>query len=207
MERNYFCTLLCKLKVSEKPKSDDIYNCNERPSQATANPVGGKACSSTKGGLLCYIPNTYSIHKVSSLKFAYFQGNYPVTLLPPPRRLAPSLDLGTTWVRQPRSGSCHYPTAATKCNERPSQATANPVGGKACSSTKGGLLCYIPNTYSIHKVSSLKFAYFQGNYPVTQRLFFGIRSSVGILALPFRPLYSNISLLSFLLFLRDSHFS
>ena len=23
---------------------------------------------------LCYIPNTYSIHKVSSLKFAYFQG-------------------------------------------------------------------------------------------------------------------------------------
>ena len=90
------------------------------------------------------------------------KGGYPVTLLPPPRRLAPSLGLGTTWVRQPRSGSCHYPTAATKCNEQPKQATANPVGGKACSSTKGGLLRYIPNTYSIHKVSSLKFAYFQG---------------------------------------------
>ena len=48
--------------------------CNVQPSQATANPVDGKACSSTKGGLLRYIPNTYSIHKVSSLKFAYFQG-------------------------------------------------------------------------------------------------------------------------------------
>ena len=36
---------------------------------------------------------------------------------------------------------------------------------------------------------------------------FGERSSVGILALPLRPLYSNISLLSFLLFLRDSHFN
>ena len=90
------------------------------------------------------------------------KGGYPVTLLPPPRRLAPSLGLGTTWVVQPRSGSCHYPTAATKCNEQPKQATANRVGGKACSSTKGGLLRYIPNTYSIHKVSSLKFAYFQG---------------------------------------------
>ena len=48
--------------------------CNVQPSQATANPVDGKACSSTKGGLLRYILNTYSIHKVSSLKFAYFQG-------------------------------------------------------------------------------------------------------------------------------------
>ena len=42
------------------------YHCNERPSQTTANPVGGKACSSTKGGLLRYIVNTYSIHKVSN---------------------------------------------------------------------------------------------------------------------------------------------
>ena len=88
----------------------------------------------------------------------------------PLREDVPSLGLGATWVRQPRSGSCHCLTAATKCNEQPSQATANPVGGKACSSTKGGLLRYIPNTYSIHKVSSvklayLKFAYFQGRLP------------------------------------------
>ena len=55
----------------------------------------------------------------------FSKGGYPVTLLPPPRRLVPSLGLGTTWVRQPRSGSCHYPTAATKCNERPSKATVN----------------------------------------------------------------------------------
>ena len=129
--------------------------CNERSSQATANPVGGEACSSTKDGLLCYILNTQSIHKVSSLKFAYYKhstyfskGGYPFTLLPPPRRLAPSLGLGTTWVRQLSSGSCHHPTAATKCNVQPSKATANPVGGKACSSTKDGLLRYILNTQS-----------------------------------------------------------
>ena len=90
----------------------------------------------------------------------FYKGDYPVTLLPPPRRLVPSLGrvlslgLGTTWVRQLRSGSCHPPTAATKCNERPSEATANPVGGKSCSSTKGGLLRYILNTYSNHKVST-----------------------------------------------------
>ena len=39
-----------------------------------------------------------------------------------------------------------------------------------------------------------------------QRLTRGIRSSVGILALLFRPLYNNMSLLSRLRFLRDSHF-
>ena len=40
---------------------------------------------------------------------------------------------------------------------------------------------------------------------ILQHLVLGIRSSVGTLALPLSPLYSNISLLSFLLFLRDSH--
>ena len=84
----------------------------------------------------------------------FSKGGYPVTLLPPPRTLVPSLGLGTAWARQLRSGSCHYPTAATKCNIQPNQATANPVGGKSCSSTEGGLLRYIVNTYSIHKVSS-----------------------------------------------------
>ena len=39
------------------------------------------------------------------------------------------------------------------------------------------------------------------------RLIGGIRSSVGMLAAPFRPLYKRISLLSLLRFLRDSHFS
>ena len=87
---------------------------------------------------------------------------FPGEAIPSHWRLAPSLGLGTTWVRQLRSGSYHHPTAATKCNVQPILATANPVGGKACSSTKDGLLCYIPNTYSIHKVSSLEFAYFQG---------------------------------------------
>ena len=48
-----------------------LSNCNVQPRHATESPFGGIASSSTKGGLLRYIPNTYSIHKVSSLKFAY----------------------------------------------------------------------------------------------------------------------------------------
>ena len=82
----------------------------------------------------------------TALYTQHLKGGYPVTLLPPPRRLVPSLGLGTTWVRQLLSGSCHYPTAVTKCNEQPSRAKANPVGGKVCSSTKGGLLRYIYST-------------------------------------------------------------
>ena len=80
-KNTHFCLAavldLCKLQELSKVDSMSFkpdWFCNEHPSQATANPVGGKACSSTKGGLLRYIPNTYSIHKVSSLKFAYFQG-------------------------------------------------------------------------------------------------------------------------------------
>ena len=40
----------------------------------------------------------------------FYQGGYPVTLFPTPRRLAQSLGLGNTWVRQLQSGNCHYPT-------------------------------------------------------------------------------------------------
>ena len=56
---------------------------------ATANPVGGKACSSTKGGKLRYILNTYSIHKVSSLKFAYFQGRLSRHITSPSEKTRP----------------------------------------------------------------------------------------------------------------------
>ena len=79
----------------------------------------------------------------------FFQGRLSRHITSPSEKTGPDLCLGTTRVRQLRSGKCHYPTAAIKCNEQPSQATANPVGEKACSSTKGGLLRYILNTYSI----------------------------------------------------------
>ena len=79
----------------------------------------------------------------------FYQGRLPRHITPPPRRLVPSLGLGTTWVRQLRSGSCHHPTAATKCNEQPSQATANPVRGKACSPIKGGLLRLLASQSSV----------------------------------------------------------
>ena len=63
------------------------------------------------------------------------------------------------WVRQLRSGRCHYPTSATKCNVSLPQQQLNPVSGNACLTTKGGLLRYILYTYSFHEVLSLKFAY------------------------------------------------
>ena len=104
-------------------------------------------------------------------KFApmnFSKGGYPVALLPPPRRLVPSLGLGTTWVRQPRSGSCHYPTAATKCNEQPSQATTNPVGGKACSSIKV-VYCALYSTLTrFTKFAPTNFS--KGGYPVTSEM-------------------------------------
>ena len=65
-----------------------MYVCNVQPSRATANPVGGKACSSTNG-LLRYILNTYSIHKVSSLKFAYFQGRLSYHITSPSEKIRP----------------------------------------------------------------------------------------------------------------------
>ena len=105
----------------------------------------------------------------------FFQGRLSRHTTSPSEKTRPESWPGNTWVRQLRSGSCHHPTAATKCNVQPSQATANPVGGKACSSTKGGLLRYILNTYSIHKVSSLKFAYYKHliyrAYTLHQRIF------------------------------------
>ena len=141
--------------------------CNEQPSQATETPSVEKHAHPPRV-VYCaiYLTLTLSFEFLICILLpanmplirctnVFYKGDYPVTLLPPPRRLAPSLGLGTTWVRQLRSGSCHHPTAATKCNEQPSQATANPVGGKACSSTKGGLLRYIPNTYSKFRVSNL----------------------------------------------------
>ena len=89
----------------------------------------------------------------------FFQGRLSHHITSP-SEIVPSLGLGTTWVRQLRSGSFHHPTSdtnVTNSRAKPHQT----VGGKACSSTKGGLLRYIVNIYSIHKVSSLKFAYYK----------------------------------------------
>ena len=82
------------------------------------NPVSGKACSPTKGGLIClYLqpllePQTTEFVICISIYIRL----HVVTLLSPPRSLDPRLGLGITWVRQLRSGSWPYPTAATICN-------------------------------------------------------------------------------------------
>ena len=44
---------------------------------------------------------TSTEYAANTLHQRFSKGVYPVTLLPPPRRLVPSLGLGTTWVRQP----------------------------------------------------------------------------------------------------------
>ena len=118
------------------------YPCNVQPSQATANPVGGKACSSTKGGLL--------------RTNVFYQGRLSHHITSPSEKTRPkswpgnNMGKATPVWQLSLSHSCH------KCYEQPRQATANPISRKACSSTKGGLLRYIHNTYLIHKVSSLK---------------------------------------------------
>ena len=116
-------------------------HCNEQPNQATETPTVEKHAHPpmvvycaiyltltliTKFRVSNFIllPANMPLIRCTNL---FYKGDYPVTLLPPPRRLAPSLGLGTTWVRQLRSGSCHYPTAATKCNEQPNQATETPT--------------------------------------------------------------------------------
>ena len=57
----------------------------------------------------------------------FLQGRLCRRITSPPRSSSRVLVWG-----QLRSGSCHHPTAATKYNVQPSQATANPIGGKAC---------------------------------------------------------------------------
>ena len=96
------------------------------------------------------------------LKSALFQQRCPFLGLGETQSTAnplqtPSLCLGTTRLRELLSGSCHYLTTATKCNIQPSKATANPVDGKACLSTKGGLLCYTPNTLDLLFSQSFEF--------------------------------------------------
>ena len=73
------------------------------------NPVSGKACLYMQPLLL---PQTTKFVICISIYIRL----HAVTLLPPPRSLVPRLGLGNTWLRQLRSGSCNYPTTATKCN-------------------------------------------------------------------------------------------
>ena len=63
-----------------------------------------------------YSTHTNSNYKVGNLHIYIYSTLLHYSSL----REVPSLGLGTTWVRQLGSDSCHYPTAATKCNEQPS---------------------------------------------------------------------------------------
>ena len=69
-----------------------------------------------------------------------------VTLLSPPRSFTPKLGLGDPWVRQFRSGSNNYPTAATKCNvQRDNPSKNNSHQFESLSSNQGAFVpLYIP---------------------------------------------------------------
>ena len=68
----------------------------------------------------------YTQHLLDSQSLEFEICIFPREPIPSHYFPLPSLGLGTTWVRQPRSGSCHYPTAATKCNVQPSQSHSKP---------------------------------------------------------------------------------
>ena len=90
-------------------------------------------------------------------------GKYPVTLLHPPRISAWRLH----GIRQLRSGSCCFSSAADKCTVQTSQATDTSSVEK-----QGGFMRYIPNTYSLQKVSSFYFAYNYCLNTIFQKLHF-----------------------------------
>ena len=70
------------------------------------NPVSGKACSSTKGGLICLymLPLPVSHTTEFAICISIYIRLCTVTLLPPPRSLVSKLGLSITWVKQLRSG-------------------------------------------------------------------------------------------------------
>ena len=129
--------------------------CNERPSQATETPSVEKHAHPPRV-VYCAIYLTLTLIRCTNV---FYKRDYPVTLLPPPRRLVPSLGLGTTWVRQLRSGS----TAATKCNERPSQATETPSVEKHAHPPRV-VYCAIYLTLTLIRCTNV---FYKGDYPVT----------------------------------------
>ena len=103
-----------------------------------------------------YLPD--SLISLNLLTNPHLSPNHPKPLQnhpkPPHNTFKPSQSKHIFSNRKPDILAMQHSNLIIYCNEQPSQATANPVSGKACSSTKGGLLRYIPNTYSNHKVSS-----------------------------------------------------
>ena len=83
--------------------------------------------------------------------YVFYQGRLSRHIISPSEKTRPKSWPGNYIGKATPVWQLSSSTAATKCNEQTSQTTANPVGGKACSSTKVGLLRYTVNTYSIHK--------------------------------------------------------
>ena len=127
---------------------DCVYMCNEQPSQATETPSVEMHAHPPRV-VNCAIYSTLTrFTKFQVLKFAYYKHSNSANTL-----------------HQHLFFKGGYPVTLLPPPRR------NPVGGKACSSTKGGLLRYILNTYSIHKVSSFNKHSNSAN-TLHQRIFF-----------------------------------
>ena len=139
-----------------------------KPSRATTNPVDGKACSSKPW----WFTTLYTLHLLDSQRFEFkiciflafqmplircnnlfYQGRLSRHIASPSEKTRPE-SRPRNYMGKATPVFPPLPPNVTKA--KPSRTTANPVDGKACSSTKDGLFY----TYSIHKVSSLKFAYY-----------------------------------------------
>ena len=108
------------------------------------------------------IPNTYTIHSLEFEICIFPREAIPSHYFPLREDSSRVLAWDLHWVRQLRSGSCHHPTTATKCNKQPSQATETPSVEKHAHPPRV-VYCAIYPTLTRFTVSSLKFAYFQGS--------------------------------------------
>ena len=74
-----------------------MYYYNVQPRQATATPSVEKHAHPPRVVYCAIYPTLTRFTKSRVCNLHIPKGGYPVTLLPPPRRLAPSLGLGTTY--------------------------------------------------------------------------------------------------------------
>ena len=141
--------------------------CNVQSSLAAKTPSVKKHAHPPRVVYCAIYPTLtrFTKSRVSNLHIS--KGGYPVTLLPPLGRLAPSLGLGTTWVRRPRSGGCHHPTAATKCNVQSSLAPKTPSVEKHAHPPRVVYCAIYPTLtrFTKSRVSNLHIS--KGGYPVT----------------------------------------
>ena len=114
LDKDKYLTLAPNLRRTRASHESQYCNVGHHANK----PRQWKSMLTHQGGLICLYMQPLLAPQTTEFAYLFISVLRTVTLLPPPRILVPRLGLGNTWVRQLRSGSCHYPTAATKCNVR-----------------------------------------------------------------------------------------